>query len=304
MSQPDTTQSLHSRLYKEDGTPRSIGVIGQPINHSLSPSFQDVAFEYHNLPHRYQKWEVGTAELAAFIQKVREEGFLGLNLTVPHKQAVLALADIVSEEAAGAGSVNTLFYHEGQLAGHTTDVAGFMEALKAEDYDPQKQRTLVLGAGGAARAVVYALATAGATEIAVANRSFERSAELAEVMAAQFPQCNIYGTDLDPAAWPFNRNPRTLIVNATSQALTSPHEPFPVSAEALAGRNPERRTLFYDISYGNTPFLEMARAAEARTLDGLTMLVFQGAHSFELWTGLTAPRQQMLEAAQAALASK
>ncbi len=292
------------QLYNEDNSPRAVGVIGYPIGHSLSPQFQNVAFEYHNLPHRYQKWEVKPEELPDFIERFKAENFMGLNLTLPHKQSVAGLVDILSEEAAGANSVNTLFWHEGQLAGHTTDVDGFLEALKEADYDPKGQRTMVIGAGGAARAVVYALLSAGATEIAVANRSYENADALAQELSAQFSQCNLYGTDLDPAAWPFNRNPRTLIVNATSQALTAPNEAFPVSAEALAGRNPERRTIFMDLTYGDTPFLRMAQEAEARTLDGLTMLVYQGAHSFELWTGLPAPRQQMLEAAKAALASQ
>jgi shikimate dehydrogenase len=298
------TQELNSRLYLPDGSPRPVGVIGYPVAHSLSPVFQNVAFEQHNLPHRYEKWEVSPAELPAFVQRVRDEGFLGLNVTLPHKQAVAGLVDILSDEAGMANSVNTLFYHEGQLAGHTTDVAGFLEALKMEGYDPNRQRTMVLGAGGAAWAIVYALASAGAIEIAVANRTFERAAEIADALAPHFPNCNLYPTDLDPAAWPFNRNPRTLIVNATSQALTAPDEPFPVTAEALAGRNPERRTIFYDLTYGDTPFLKMARTAEAQAVDGLNMLVLQGARSFELWTGLAAPREKMLEAARSALASK
>lgn len=298
------TQEQNARLYKEDGTPRSVGVIGYPIAHTLSPAFQNVAFEHYKLPHRYEKWEVAPADLGAFIQRVRDEGFLGLNITLPHKQEAVSHVDIVSEEAAGANSVNTLFFQEGQLAGHTTDVAGFLEALQAEDYNPRAQRTLVIGAGGAARAVVYALASAGANEIAVANRTYENALEVEDALKPLFPQCNLYATHLDPAAWPFNRNPRTLIVNATSQALMAPGETFPVSAEALAGRNPERRTIFFDLTYGDTPFLRMAREAEARTLDGLSMLVYQGAHSFEFWTGLEAPRQQMLEAARAALLSK
>ncbi|NWJ95295.1 MAG: shikimate dehydrogenase [Chloroflexi bacterium] len=301
MSQP---QEQNSRLYQADGKPRSVGVIGYPIAHSLSPSFQNVAFEYHKLPHRYEKWEVAPADLPNFLEQVRNEGFLGLNLTLPHKQAALSYLDILSDEAAGTGAANTLFFHEGQLAGHNTDIAGFMEALKAENYDPLRQRTMVIGAGGAARAVVYALASAGANEIAIVNRTFEKAADLGEEMALRFPTCNIYGAHLDPAAWPFNRNPRTLVVNATSQAITAPDEVFPIKAVALSGRNREQRTIFFDLFYGKTPFLAMAEAAEAQTLDGLTMLVYQGAHSFELWTGLPAPRELMLEAARTALSAK
>src|SRR5690348_13517425 len=131
------SQSRHSsRLYQADDSPRQVGVIGYPVAHSLSPAFQNVAFEYHKLPHRYQKWEVTPEDLPGFIERVRSQNFLGINATLPHKQAVSRQADILSEEAAATGSANTLFFQEGQLAGHTTDVAGFLEALQAEGYNP------------------------------------------------------------------------------------------------------------------------------------------------------------------------
>lgn len=305
-----TTSSDHNlaspastnRLYRADGSPRPVGVVGYPIGHSLSPDFQAVAFAGHHLPHRYEKWEVAPENLAAFLEKARQEDFLGLNFTLPHKQAAWAAANARSQEAEATGAVNTLLLDEDQggWLGHNTDVGGFLEALQSEDYDPDRQRTMVIGAGGAARAAVYALASAGAIEIAVVNRTWEKAMELAGQINAQFPNSHIYATPLDPAAWPFNRNPRTLVVNATSQGILNPDEPFPIDPDQMAGRDADRRTLFFDLTYGDTPFLSVARAKAAHLLDGLPMLVYQGALAFEWWTDLPAPRAQMLEAALSA----
>ncbi|HEX2915868.1 MAG TPA: shikimate dehydrogenase [Chloroflexia bacterium] len=294
------------RLYRADGTPRPVGVIGYPVKHSLSPVFQNVAFEANNLPHRYEKWEVAPAELPAFLEKARREDFLGLNVTLPHKRAVWEAVSARSQEAEATGAVNTLLLDEasGGWLGHNTDVGGFLESLQALDFNPLKKRALVVGAGGAARGVVYALASAGAVEIAVANRSWENAIELVSQLGAIFPQTHMYATPLDPAAWPFNRNPRSLVVNATSQGILEPDKPFPIDPDAMAGRDADRHTVFYDLTYGDTPFLRTARDKAAYLVDGLGMLVYQGAEAFEWWTGLNAPRSAMLEAARAALAAR
>ena len=152
--------------------------------------------------------------------------------------------------------------------------------------------------------MVLALASEGAVEIVVANRTFERAATLVNEIGPLFPNVHIFATPLDPAAWPSNRNPRTLVVNTTSLGLLEPDKPFPISPEALSGRDPDRHTIFFDLTYGDTPFLKMARPIAAHVLDGLTMLVAQGAQSFELWTGLTAPRDLMLAAARNALTAR
>jgi shikimate dehydrogenase len=292
------------RLYRADGSPRPVGVIGHPVGHSLSPIFQNVAFEIHGLPHRYEKWEVAPEDLAGFLEEAKRQDYLGINATIPHKEAVMELLETGTSEVGAIGAANTLFLHEDSdtqqlLAGHNTDAQGFLEALKREaNYNPKGQRTLVFGAGGSARAVVYALAKEGAFEIALLNRSFDRAAELAESIKENFPNCHIYAAPLDAAALPFNRNPRTLIVNTTSFGLAAEdqNKPFPLSAEMMSGRNPERRTVFFDLIYSpDTPFLREAQKAEAFAMNGKSMLVYQGALSFELWTGLAAPIDQMLK---------
>ncbi len=294
------------RLYRADGSPRPVGLLGFPIKHTISPDFQNAAFAAHHLPHRYEKWEVAPQDLTTFLEKARREDFLGLNLTLPHKRAAWELAVARSEEADATGAVNTLLLDEeqGGWLGHNTDVGGFLEALGTVGYDPAKQRTMVIGAGGAARAVVYALASSQAAEIAVVNRTWEHAAELVSQLGPYFPQSHMYSAPLDPAAWPYNRNPRTLIVNASSQGVLEPDQPFPVEADALAGRDADRRTIFFDLTYGDTPFLRAVRDEAAHAIDGLAMLVSQGALSFEWWTGLPAPHAEMLAAAQSALAER
>lgn len=308
-SQPDPQAALQSEiqahLFNADGQPRTVGVIGYPVEHSLSPALQNAAFAYYKLPHRYQKWAVAPEELKAFLEKVKREEFLGLNVTVPHKQAVLPALDETDEVVKLTGAANTLLADNGKLAGYNTDPAGFLEALKNEvNFDPRGKRTMVIGAGGAARGVVLALASQGASEIAVANRTYDKAVDLVAQFAPIFPNSHIYATPLDPASWPFNRNPRALVVNATSQGLLEPDKEFPVSAEALSGRDPDRHTIFFDLTYGDTPFLKMVRPLAAHVLDGLTMLVYQGAQGFEFWTGLAAPISVMLEAARTALAER
>ncbi len=292
---PDTAK----RLYRSDGSPRPVGVIGYPVAHSRSPIFQNAAFEYYNLPHRYEKWEVAPENLAAFIEEKRAEDFLGINVTLPHKESVLELLETGTPEVGETGAANTLFLHEDQyLAGHNTDVGGFLEALKAEGCDPNGKRAIVLGAGGAARGVIYALLTAGAFEVAVANRTIEKAEEICQHFQASFPNCHLHALPFDPAGWPNFRYPRTLVVNATSYGLhPGEDEDFPISAADLSGRNPERITYFFDLQYGETPFTRMAaKEGAAHVHDGSSMLVYQGALSFELWTGLPAPREVMQEA--------
>lgn len=307
--QPDTQTAqqpeIQARLFKADGQPRIVGVIGYPVEHSLSPALQNAAFDFYNLPHRYQKWAVAPNELRDFLDNIKREEFLGLNVTVPHKQAVLAALAETDEVVQLTGAANTLLADNGKLFGYNTDPAGFLEALKREvNFEPRGKRTMVLGAGGAARGVVLALASQGASEIAVANRTYDKAVDLVAQLAPVFPNSHIYATPLDPASWPFNRNPRALVVNATSQGLLEPDKEFPVSAAALSGRDPDRHTVFFDLTYGDTPFLKMVRPVAAHVLEGLSMLVYQGAQSFEFWTGLSAPVEQMLAAARAALAER
>lgn len=298
-----TWPEVTPRLYRPDGSPRPVGVLGFPVKHSLSPSFQNTAFAHHNLPHRYEKWEISPEELPAFLEKARREDFLGLNLTVPHKLSGWQIAVRRSSAAEATGAVNTLLLDEAQggWLGHNTDVGGFLETLPAANYSPLDQSALIIGAGGAARAVVYALGSGGAASVTIANRTPARAQAILNDLQPLLPGCHLQISGLDPVDWPQDRS---LVVNATSQGVLEPDRPFPITPQAMNGSQTSSPVLFYDLTYGQTPFIQAVRDSQYPLLDGLLMLIYQGALAFETWTGLLAPRPEMLEAAQSTLAER
>lgn len=287
-----------------DGPPtRYAGLIGYPLGHSVSPALQQAAFDRHGLPVRYCAWETPPAALADRVAQLREARVLGANVTVPHKQAVIELLDEVDREAAFLGAVNTIVNRGGRLIGFNTDVGGFLRALREDlGCDPRGKAALLLGAGGAARAVAYALAREGARALTIVNRRAQRAENLARDMAS-----TAAGTDIAAAAWEERALAGIaagcdLIVNATTLGMwhgeAEGHSPLP--AELI----PSSASVF-DLVYNppDTPLLVEARRAGARAVNGLPMLVYQGADSFTLWTGLPAPVEEMAAAARSALAA-
>lgn len=297
-----TWPGIKPRLYRADGSPRPVGVLGFPVKHSLSPSFQNAAFAWHHLPHRYEKWEISPAELTAFLEKARREDFLGLNLTVPHKLSGWEVSARRTPAAEATGAVNTLLLDEeaGGWLGHNTDVGGFLETLPAAGYSPAGKSAVIIGAGGAARAIVFALASGGAAAITIANRTPARAQAIADTLQPLLPGTILQVRGLEPDLWPADRS---LIVNATSQGVLEQDRPFPIPVRDMNGPS-TAPVLFYDLTYGQTPFLRAVRGADYQALDGLLMLIYQGALAFETWTGLAAPRPEMLAAAQVVLAER
>ena len=261
------------------------GVLGWPVGHSRSPAIQNAAFREVGLDWRYVKLPVPPELFEETVRALPGSGYRGANVTIPHKHAALALADESSAAAAAIGAANTLlFSEEGKIQADNTDAPGFLAAL---GEDPAGRRALVLGAGGAGRAVVWALREAGAAEVAVWNRTPERAAALANelgVTHAEHPE------------------PCDLLVNATSVGLDPPLE----GAEALRALGLEELdppAVVVDLVYSGerpTALVDWARKAGSRTVDGLEVLVRQGALSFERWTG----RESPIEAMRAAAASR
>ena len=162
-----------------------LGIIGYPIGHSISPIFQQAALDHCGIDGSYQAYQVAPDSLEQFFQDLRQPGFLGINVTVPHKEAVIPYLDEVDDWATAAGAVNTVVNRDGRLSGHNTDGSGFLRALKeGAGFNPQGSRVLVLGAGGAARGVVLALVRDGVAGLAVANRTLERAQRLTELAQA------------------------------------------------------------------------------------------------------------------------
>jgi shikimate dehydrogenase len=278
---------------------RYLGIIGYPLGHSLSPVMQQAALDYHRLDVRYVAWETLPDALAERVESLRRPENLGANVTVPHKEAVLARLDEVAPLARRIGAVNTIVKSADgdRLVGHNTDAAGFIRALRDDaGFDPAGAVTLLLGAGGAARAVVFGLVDAGVGSLVVTNRSLARARALVRELEGRAVVC-------DWAEREVTARQVDLIVNATSLGMAG----GPAAAESpLAAAAIGRGALVYDLVYNpqTTPLLREAARAGARTLGGLAMLVYQGAAAFRLWTGLEPPLDMMRAAAQRALADQ
>jgi len=277
------------------GGPYRLGVIGDPVGHSLSPALHQPALDQLGIPAVYERWHTPAADLAKRVESLRDPSILGASVTVPHKIAVMSMLDEVSPAARRAGAVNTIVHRDGALFGENTDIYGFGVTVADALGGRTLRVAVIVGAGGAARAVVLALEAAGAGEIVVANRDQERASRLAH--------------DLEPApVRPVRLNedfltrelPRAgLLVNATSLGWHPGESPIALEHLDLLPTG----AVVADLTYRDTDLLLAAQARGLKTADGLPMLVHQGARAFELWTGSPAPVATMLGAARAARAA-
>ena len=279
-----------------------LGIIGFPIRHSISPVFQQAALDHLGLDATYEAWEVKPEDVGEFINGLRSPGTLGINVTVPHKEAVIPFLDEVDDWSTAAGAVNTIVNHEGRLTGHNTDGPGFLRALReVGNFNPKGKNVLVLGAGGAARGVILALIRDGVGPLTIANRTLDRARQLSRMArdnGLDAQSISLTEDGLATAAAAAN-----LIVNCTTVGMShGPNETgTPLPSELIPAT-----ALVYDLVYNplETPLLRDAARAGAGTLGGIYMLVYQGAGSFKMWTGQEAPVAVMLEAATKAMASR
>jgi shikimate dehydrogenase len=272
-----------------------VGVIGDPIAHSLSPAFQQPALDALGIPATYERWHTSLADLPARIESLRAEDVLGANVTVPHKEAVIPLLDEIEPLAARVGAVNTILSREGKLLGENTDVHGLVQSLSEVCPDVAERDVLLLGAGGASRGAVVALDELGVRSLTVANRRVERAQEMiGELRDGVGRVVDLYGTELSEVL-----SSAGILINATSLGWKSGDVAFPVEWIDLL----PRQALVMDLTYRETPLLHAARARGLAALDGLRMLVYQGARSLELWTGQPAPFDLMMRAAEEARAA-
>ena len=270
---------------------RLVCLLGAPVAHSISPQVHSAAFASAGVDARYLAFHVEPADLATAVNGLRVLRFLGANLTVPHKETGLRLADKATEEALAVGAANTLFVDDGALVADNTDAVGLGDVLDDEvDLHPGDV-VVLFGAGGAARAAAVALGRRGAA-VDVVSRRPEVAAEVAALARSQGAASP---AGASPGALP--RQPR-MVVNATPLGLHGESLPAP-----LTDLGPGQTAL--DLVYGraDTPFLAAARARGAQALDGRGMLVAQAARAFSRWTGVPAPRAAMVAAAEVALRS-
>lgn len=271
------------------------GLIGWPVGHSKSPAMHQAAFRAAGVDGVYVLLPVHPDDVGEAVRGLRALGFRGVNVTVPHKQAVMPFLDTLTPEARAIGAVNTILVQEnGTLLGHNTDAAGFLSDLESKIGVPDATKiseALILGAGGSARAVTYALARSG-----VPTRVLARRPEQAQALAQALRPHTRAGM-IHPHAWthlPELAANATLIVNCTPLGMT-PHTDASPWPENLSFR-PEH--IIYDLVYNppQTRLMSQALAAGARAFNGLGMLIHQGALAWELWTGLPAPIEAMQQA--------
>jgi shikimate dehydrogenase len=290
--------------------PRYIGLIGYPLKHSVSPYFQQAALDYYRLDIHYEAWETGSAQLQDIVNDLRKPHNVGANVTVPYKEVVLPLLDEVDGLANSIGAVNTIVRKDDKLVGFNTDAYGFIEAIDKEGHlDPEGKQVVILGAGGAAKAVGFALMQRKVASLAITDGIFERAKSLAESLMRYIKGASSSSMYLKPDItafqWQSLSSAKTfdncdLIVHCTPIGMkhSSQEGQSPLSLEVIP-----KNVLVYDLVYNPwlTPLLRLAQKAGANILGGLPMLVYQGAASFKLWTGKEAPVDIMFNKAKAIL---
>lgn len=272
-----------------------VAVLGYPVGHSRSPAMHNAAFRELGLDWRYEALEVEPARFEELVQDLPERDFAGANVTVPHKLRALEVADSASAVARAVGAANTLTFAGGQIDADNTDVEGFLRALRERAPDaPGGMRALVLGAGGAARAVVYALMKAGAAAIDVWNRHPERAETLVAELQACAPGVPLRAVPEQAAS------EADLLINATSVGMVSTSETEDFKVLHSSADNWGDVQAVVDLVYreGGTLLLRNAKARGLTFVDGIDILAHQGAASFELWTARQAPLEVMRIAAR------
>jgi len=266
---------------------KSFAVIGDPIDHSLSPNIHSAAFRELNLDCSYIAYRIPKGELEEGIEGLKKIKIDGFNITIPHKVEMMKYLDKMDKSCSLIGAVNTVTNKDGVLKGYNTDMDGFLEPFKKKKLNIKDTKVLILGAGGAARAIVAGFAEEKAKSITIANRTLEKAKQLSEFARKIGLNTNaIKIKDVEDSAKNYD-----IIVNATSIGLKN--EPSPISLESI-----KEKTIVYDIVYMpmNTDFLKKAKEKNAIIIFGYEMLLGQAARAFEIWHNIEAPYNDMKKA--------
>jgi len=274
------------------GRTRLCGVIGDPIAHTMSPAMHNAAFTQMGLDYLYVPFRVKPEGLGKAIDGMRALNIRGLNVTIPHKVTVIPLLDELDPLAERIGAVNTITNDDGVLTGSNTDASGFLQALLGRGIEPEGKRIVILGAGGASRAISFILAERGA-HLVILNRRLERAGKLASRLSA-ISHREVKTLELVEENLAQVLDGADILVNATSVGMSPNSNETPVSFNLL-----KPGLVVYDIVYNpiKTRLLREAEEAGAETISGVDMFVWQGALAFERWTGIKAPLELMREKA-------
>ena len=277
---------------------QSVGIIGNPLAHSISPVFQQAAFDYLKLPVKYKIWKTSSSEFQQSIQNLRSIEFLGANITIPYKEEVLKHLDDLDSKAKSIGAVNTIVKKNNKLIGYNTDAFGFIKSIQSDsNFSLKGKRALIIGAGGAARAAAFSIIDEGIDSLVIANRTIQRADDLADDLAEVI---DVETLALKSPSFEELVGSSNLIINSSSvgMAYTNTNSQSLIKADWISPGS-----LVFDMVYNpiSTPLISEARKAGVETISGLSMLIYQGAASFNLWTNREAPIQIMTVAAKQAL---
>lgn len=275
---------------KINGATKIVGLFGWPVSHSLSPAMHNAAFAALGLNWVYIPLPLAPERISRAVSSLQTLNFMGANVTIPHKQAVMRYLDHIDPGAQAIGAVNTVVIRADGVYGYNTDEFGFLQSLLEADFDPRGARCLILGAGGAARATAFSLANAGASEIAVYNRTVERAAFLVDDLHSMFNETRFSYESLTTQSLGAANHFFDLVVNTTSVGMVPNAEMTPWPEDI-----PLPKAVICDLVYNppTTRFLQQAEAAGLKIIDGIGMLVHQGARAFEFWTGQGPPTDLM-----------
>ena len=276
-----------------------VGLIGDPVAHSVSPEMHNAAYKELNLDYSYISIQVAKKDLKKALDDIRAKNFAGVNVTIPHKEAVIPLLDEVTKIPRLIGAVNAIKNENGKLIGYNTDGAGFVESLKEDGkIDPKGKNVVLIGAGGGAKAVAIMLAEAGIKSLVITDIMREKSSNLTECVKSYFKidaaAISQGSNDLKEAIKNCN-----ILVNATPVGMHPNEDKCPIALDIEIPKG----ILVYDLIYNppETKFLKKAKESGAKTLNGIGMLVRQGALSFSIFTGKEAPVAVMKAAVLKAL---
>jgi len=273
-------------------------LIGYPLKHSISPAFQQAAFDYYGLDVRYEIRETVSSELEREIEHLRQPAYLGANVTIPYKEATIPLLDRLEGLAPDIGAVNTIVKKGSKLIGYNTDAGGFLRSLKDKGgFNPRGKKATMIGAGGVARAIGFVLVSSGIQSLAIFDIDLERTRNLASELKTK--SIIVLESDKD-ARFEDTISSADLLINCTPVGMkhSSSENQSPVASELISPGS-----LVYDVVYNptHTILMKQAEARGAQVVGGLSMLVYQGVEAFELWTGRKAPVDIMMKQAEQAL---
>ncbi len=276
-----------------------VGILGYPVDHSLSPAIFNYVFDRLKLNWCYLAFPLASPDkLSSFLECFKELGFVGLNVTMPYKESVLPFLDELSAFAQIAEAVNVIHLQDGSLLGYNTDGRGFINSLKEAGEEVKDKTVVVLGAGGAARSAILSLGMEGVKKVILLNRTLKKGEKLISLLHSRFPQVEARAFELSDEAKPY-LSEADILVNATSVGMDG--QSIPLSRETLSSL--PTSSLVYDMIYSppETPLIKWAKDTGRKSLNGLSMLLHQAQGSFQVWEGSELDLNLLKEAAEAAL---